>query len=486
MNRTLIRILLPTAIVLTTCAGLMSCDDETGSLGISTMPSTDLGHSSRAVYGAVSRSIAADSLAAYATDSYLGRVTDPETNATTTCNFIAQFATLESDGLPELEAMYKEDGMVFADSVVVNMYIKSYYGDSVNSMKLGVYELDSANVIPEGSKIYTNIDPEDYLSTSPDAVRKETTFAVTDFDVDDTVRFASSYSKNIRLHLPASYGTRILRLYYEHPEYFHNSYSFIRHVMPGFYFKILGGNGTMVDIDITTLTIFFRYNADGKTLVGLKRVAATREVIQCNYFDNHNLEPLLEARDYTFVKSPMAIFTEIDLPIDTIFYNHRNDSINSAMLVLPRYNNEQTTGSAYALPVPQKLLMVRKDQLHKFFEQKMVPDNKTSYIANYSSTYNSYTFTNIANLVSYLYKLRDKEAGVNAGESYYIRKNKYSKWEEANPDWNKIVLVPVTTYSNSSGSIIDVSNDLSLASAKLVGGSGDKLTISVVYSSFSD
>ena len=80
------------SIALTACVALTSCDDETGSLGINTMPSSDHSRTSQAIYDVVSRSIAADSLAAYTTDSYLGRVTDPETNATTTCNYIAQFA----------------------------------------------------------------------------------------------------------------------------------------------------------------------------------------------------------------------------------------------------------------------------------------------------------------------------------------------------------------------------------------------------------
>ena len=450
------------------------------------MPSSDHSRTSQAIYNVVSRSIAADSLASYTTDSYLGRVTDPETNATTTCNYIAQFAILEDDDLPNIDAMHKEDGMVVADSVVLNLYIKSYYGDSVNSMKLGVYELDSANVIPEGEKIYTNIDPEDYVSDNPLAMKKETSFAVTDFDIEDTVRFASRYNKNIRIHLPASYGTRILRLYYEHPEYFRNNYSFIHHVMPGFYFKILGGNGTMVDIDITTLTIFFQFDANGNTYTGFKRVAATSEVIQCNYFENRNLQPLLEAEDYTFIKSPVAIFTEVELPVESIYQNHRNDSINSAKLVLPRYNNDQAINSTYVLPAPSKLLMVCKGQLHQFFEQRNMPDSRTSYLADFSDTNNSYTFSNIANLISYLHKLRDDGAKVRATDSEATRKAKIEAWEADNPDWNKVVLLPVTTSSNSSGSIIDIANDLSMSSVKLVGSTNNQLQLSVIYSSFSE
>ena len=456
------KMLLSAAVALIACIFLTSCDDETGTLGINTMPSSDQSRTSQSVFDVITQSVAADSLAAFTSDCYLGRVSDPETNSTTTCNFIAQFALLEDDELPDRSAMYKEDGQVVADSVVLNLYIKSYYGDSVNSMKIGVYELDSANVIPEGRNIYTNIDPEDYISTSPNAVKKETSFAVVDFDVADTVRFASSYSKNIRISLPAEYGTRILRLYYEHPEYFRNSYEFIRHVMPGFYFKVLGGNGTMVDIDITTLNIFFKFNAEGHTYVGIKRVASTSEVIQCNYFENRNLQPLLEAEDYTFIKSPVAIFTEATLPVESIMLNHEKDSINSAKLVLPRYNSGST--STYALPTPAKLLMVRKSELHRFFEMRKVPDNRTSFTADFAATNNSYTFTNIAPLIAQMNKDRNS----------------------SDPDWNKVVLLPVKTSVNSSGRVIALDIDLSMASVKLMGGPDNPLGITIIYSNFSD
>ena len=467
-NKFIIALVLPLSLL------FASCDDETGTIGISTMPSTDQSTTTQAVFDVLSRSIEADSLAAFGTDSYLGRVTDPETNSTTTCNFVAQFATLEDDALPPLSAINKdEEGQPVADSIVLNLYIKSYYGDSVNSMKIGVYELDSANVLPEGQRLYTNFNPEDYVSTSPTAVSCETTFAVADFNLSDTLRLATSTSRNIRIVLPAAYGSRLLRLYYEHPEYFRNSYTLIRHALPGFYFKVLGGNGTMVSIDLTTLTIFFRYTAsDNNIYTGIKRVASTGEVIQCTQFDNRNLQPLLEAEGYTFVKSPVALFTELTLPVSDIMQGHERDSLNSAMLVLPRHNSTGVTdasssksgSTAYTLPAPQKLLMVPKSELHSFFADRKVPDNKTSFVAEFSSANNSYTYTNIAPLITRLYKER------RTGDD---------------PDWQKVVLVPVSTDVNSSGSIINTTVDRSLSSVRLVGGSTTpSLNLRAVYSSF--
>lgn len=461
---------------------LTACDDETGSIGISVMPSTDQTATSQGVFGVLTKTIPVDSMVAYTSTCHLGRVTDPETGATTTSDFMAQFATLEDDDLPNIEAMHTENGLPVADSVLLNLYIQSYYGDSVNSMKMGVYELDSANVLPEGQDFYTDVDPTPYLNPRADAVKIETSFAVTDLSVEDTVRFKSNYSKNIRVKLPASYGTRILQKYYSHPEYFRNSYSFIRHVCPGFYFKTLAGNGTMVDIDITTLTVYFRFRAGDSTYVGIKRVAATGEVIQCNSFQNKDLTPLLQATDYTFVKAPVALATELTLPVDSIFLNHEGDTINSARVVFTRYNNGSSDN--YSLPAPQQLLMLPKDKMYSYFSNREVPNGTTSFVTAFTSSYNSYTFSNIASLLTYMRTTRDEGAGVLSTDTPQQIQAKRAAWEAEHPDWNKMVLIPVTTAMNSRSQIIDVYPDMSLSSVKLAGSEANPVTITVVYSSF--
>ncbi|MDY3062664.1 MAG: DUF4270 domain-containing protein [Bacteroidaceae bacterium] len=462
--------------------GLISCDDQTGTIGSGIMPDEDLTTTSQAIHNFTTSSLGVDSLIAFTSDCYLGRITDPETNSTTTSDFIAQFATLENDKLPDISAMIKENGQVVADSVIINLYIKSYYGDSVNPMKIGVYELDRNNILPEDKNYYTNIEPEEYVNKSNDALKKEISFTVTNLAIDDTIRSATSYSKNIRISLPSDYGTAILQKYYQHPEYFKNSYTFIRNVVPGFYFKTLAGNGTMVNIDVSTLTIFFKYQIEQDTIVGIKRIASTKEVIQCNNFQNRNLQPMLTENNCTYIKSPAAIFTEATLPINEIYKNHENDTINSAKIVFKRVNS--LTNSQFILQAPQQLLMVRKSELETFFKDKDTPDNTTSYTTKFSQSYNSYTFSNIAGMVSYLHRLRNKEAGIKPTDDYNTILAKTKQWEANNPDWNKVVLVPITTNTDSYSNIINVFHDFSLSSTKLLGGINNPQQITVVYSRF--
>ena len=102
-------------------------------------------------------------------------------------------------------------------------------------MKLGVYELDTANVMKENVSYYSNLDPTKYLNPQPTAVKKELTFAVSDMTLSDSTKYSSSYSKHIKVKLPKEYGTFLMKKYYDNPENFKNSYNFINHVCPGFY-----------------------------------------------------------------------------------------------------------------------------------------------------------------------------------------------------------------------------------------------------------
>ena len=119
------------------------------------------------------------------------------------------------------------------------------------------------------------------------------------------------------------------------------------------------------------------------------------------------------------------------------------------------------------LQEPQNLLMVQADSLFKFFENRNLPTNVTSFLATFDSSKNSYTFNNISGLINHMYANRNK-----------------------NQNWNKVVLVPVqvtytsTSSSSSSRTVASINNELRATSIRLVGGSQnqhDPIRISVVY-----
>ncbi len=486
--------------VLLCTLGMTSCDDDTAAIGTAVMPSGDGMTVNTTDYSVLSRTILVDSVLATTNDCRLGSVVDPETQSLTTCDFLAQFHVLDNYKFPKKESMIVEDGKVLADSCNIQVFISSYYGDSLNTMKIKVHELDTARVMEESDSYYTNLNPENYVNDDPSAIQRTLTFSVRDLTVPDSLQNSSSYYKQIKVRLPADYATFILNKYYTNPSYFKDSYEFIHHVCPGFFFKTVGGVGTMVNVDVSALNVYFRYHtktdAGNDTIVdGMQRMGATAEVIQSTRVVNDGIEKLLdEGTDrYTYIKTPAGLFTEVQLPVDEIVAGeHYTDTINSARIEFVRHNND--TQAKYSLSIPSTLVMVRKADMFKFFEENRVPDSKTSYIANYSGTSNAYTFTNISRLISYCRGLRDAGAGVLPGDTEEERKAKYAVWEAKNEDWDKVVLVPVkavyTTTTNSYGlstrELLRVNNEMGLSSTRLVGGDGGNIKISIVYSKFAN
>ena len=116
-------------------------------------------------------------------------------------------------------------------------------------------------------------------------------------------------------------------------------------------------------------------------------------------------------------------------------------------------------------------------------------------MADYNSSYNTYSFTNISQLITALKLERDKGAGVTESDTEVQRQAKYQTWETAHPDWNKVMLIPVATEfsltkNQSTGetikTLLRVRNELGLTSVKLNGGNNNSVKMSVVYSHFSN
>jgi hypothetical protein len=155
--------------------------------------------------------------------------------------------------------------------------------------------------------------------------------------------------------------------------------------------------------------------------------------------------------------------------------NHSADSINTAKIVLNTINNKSQI--EYAFDDPETLLMVQKDSLYEFFEKKYVANNKTSFLAELDD--NIYTFANISNLIKYLYDVKN------------LNLERDPNWVAEQKNWNKVVLVPVTTTyvatASSTTRLARVMNDMSLTTTRLVGGENnpyESLKINVVYSHF--
>lgn len=463
----------------TTLTGMIlaSCDDTTDNIGNSLINSNKIIITTD-TFNVTSNSLRIDSVLARNSIAYIGRVRDEETGAYTTSDCMLQFRVAENYSFPNKENIVSKDesGEVIVDSCKLLLLYKNFYGDSLQTMKLSVNEMDKPML--ENRLYYSNFNPETagYLRTN--GLKVEKTYTLTDLSVRDSIRNSSGYLKNINIPLNSpytdkngksynNYGTYVMRKYFENPNYFKNSINLINNVIPGLYIKHVSGLGAMAYIETSALVLYYRYQELNSSNVLETRTRtttfySTEEVLQTTKItnDNNTIERLVSDPMCTYVKTPAGIFTEVTLPITDIMQGHERDTINTAKLIINRINN--TSQSSYALQPASTIMIIPKKNINSFFENNNIIDNKLSYIASYNN--NAYTFNNISGIISAMYNS-----------------------DKTSADWNKAVLIPVTVTTNSQGAVSKVVHNMSLTSAKLTGGSGSapgSIKISVIYSKF--
>ena len=451
------------APILLALACCVACDDNTGTLGNSIIPGADSIDIKTRTYYATTRSVAVDSVLGKTGKVYLGRFTDPETDVIFEADFIAQFNCAEGGNVFPPADSIKGDSAVRTE---LRMFFTNFFGDSTNTMRAEVYRLQET--LKEGEKYYTNIDPAQYYDPAGPIASK--VYTAIDYTLEDSELEDSEHYANVCIPLPNEIGNEIIKLYRSNPEFFENATNFIQNVCSGYYVKSTHGDGTVLYIDQVSLNVHFQDQRTDSTYV--TQFVGSEEVLQTNRFSNQQVSHLVADSSCTYLKTPAGIFTEVTLPIDEIMAE--GDSINSAKIIFTRNNSANDT--QYQFGTPQTLLMVRKSEMNTFFEKNKLTDNISTYYTTYDGTYNRYEFSNIARLVIHCYNERQAWLTAHAGATE-------EDYAAAHPEWNKVMLVPVTTVKDSNNSIVNFRHDLSLNSTRLVGGN-DKIEIKVISSSF--
>lgn len=444
-----------------------ACDDTTEEIGGSITNKIDNINISDSAFNVTTKSIVAGAVLSRNNTGLIGKMKDPETGNYVKGDYMTQLSVLPTFDVDTLDYIKQANkGSIEADSCYLLVSYNASYGDTIAPMKVTAYEMTKP--MSEDKEYYSNYDAfkEGWVSENnqhwSSNYNLSNTSDVKNFKIYLNKKYTTKDGKTYK-----NYGSYIMQTYAEHPEYFKTNYKFLHNVCPGFYIKNVGGTGNMAKIWNTELIFYWTRHKtikakDGVTdstavSIGYNRFDGTEEVLQLNKIENDtkNLEQLASQQNCTYLKSPAGIFTEVTLPIEDIMKGHEKDTLNTATISFPRLNNADED-NAYNFATPSTILMVQKDSLQSFFEKSKLADNRTSYTASYSSTgtyKNAYTFQNIANLVSAMYKNKGK------GEN-----------------WNKVVLVPVNVITTTQGYttvISKINHDMSLASTRLIVGTDE-------------
>lgn len=441
-----------------------ACDDTTEGIGGSITNKIDNINISNSAFNVTTKSIVAGAVLSRNNTGLIGKMKDLETGNYVKGDYMTQLSVLPTFSVDTLDYIKQANkGSIEADSCYLLVSYNASYGDTIAPMKVTAYEMTKP--MAEDKEYYSDYDAfkEGWVSENnqhwSSNYNLSNTSDVKNFKIYLNKKYTTKDGKTYK-----NYGSYIMQTYAEHPEYFKTNYKFLHNVCPGFYIKNVGGTGNMAKIWNTELIFYWTrhktINKDSTAVsIGYNRFDGTEEVLQLNKIENdtENLKKLAsqDQEKCTYLKSPAGIFTEVTLPIEDIMNGHEKDTLNTATISFPRLNNENED-NPYNFAIPSTILMVQKDSLQSFFEKSKLADNRTSYTASYSSTgtyKNAYTFQNIANLVSAMYKNKGK------GEN-----------------WNKVVLVPVNVITTTQGYttvISKINHDMSLASTRLIVGTDD-------------
>ena len=456
-------------------------------------------------YDVITRSILADRVYARTDTAYIGRYKE-DLFGTYDASFLVQLNCLDSLRFPAVYDEASKEGLMIDDTTLSTELVLTYnkfFGDSIAPIHLNVFELKQ-NIEDNSNIHYTDIDENNYFDRHNDFIG-EGAFSAADLGVSDSIKQTEYYEPQIRISLPKSIGDEILRKNRENPEYFNNNQSFIEHVFKGIYAECDEGSGTILYVDRVSLDVKFQYfvldslgnklqqvNGNDSTSVGRMSFVGTKEVYQLNKLTNspEKLAERVAETQHSYIKSPAGIFTQVTLPIRDILADDevKNDTIHSVKLTLDSYLNEKN--SDFPMDKPSDLLMVRKSEMHSFFEENQINNNITSYTTGINSK-GQYIFPNIARLINTLAAEKDKakeEAGDSWNEEEWIKEK----------EWDKVVLIPITMdtmiekdmWGRPTVVTINIRHNLKPEYAKLIGGDpnqgGSPIKLEVIYTSFND
>ena len=480
---------------------IAACDDTTDNIGSSITNDVDNISIKDQVFNVTSRSIVSRPVLSRNNTGMIGMVKDPETGTYVAGDYMTQFGVLSSFSLDTLEYIRNaHDDRIEADSCYLLVSYRTTYGDTLAPMKATAYEMSKP--MSENQEYYSDFDAFKDNWVSENNYKASATYNLNSTTMAFKIYLNKPYkAKDGKTY--KNYGSYVMNTFVDHPEYFKTNWDFLNKVCPGFYIKHAGGIGNVANIWNTELQFYYKIQKKVKNSAGndsivtglaFNRFDGTEEVLQLNKITNDTttLANLAKDESCTYLKSPAGIFTEVTLPVEDIMKGHEKDTLNTATISFPRMNNVDNNNN-YQFSVPSTILMVQTDSLDAFFEKNKLTDNRTSYTASYNKNStgvkNAYTFYNISNLVTKMHNAKLE------GEK------KNPNWVSEHPNWNKVMLVPVTlttSTQNNATVITKINHDMQLTSTRLIKATDDYTTkdgkrvatgpvqIKVIYSKFKE
>lgn len=368
---------------------LMACTDG-NSLGNTKQPDKDKLNTGTATFSLASKTIITDSILQRNPEAVLGEYTDARFG-TTQADFMAQLYCPSGFSFPEVT-----DNEI--DSVFLYLFYNEWFGDDNTLFETSVYLLEKGFDLQQA--YYTNLNVDEYC---PQHIKLgSATF--TPVSAENEWTDVESYC--VRVPLSTDFAQDLLEKYQQDASAFDGPVNFAK-TFPGLYVTLSYGNGCMIYINDAQLEFCYNIKYLDKDSVLRDTTAAsyfamTKEVKQVNRYAHPDLEAYLaeiENDSLDFIYAPAGLFTEVKLPMQEVCSRLSGKDvkyhINYARL---KVSATDIDDDAWALSPPEKLLLLREQDVHTFFGQYNKADDLNSFLAEYDDDAECYIF-NLSNFV---------------------------------------------------------------------------------------
>ena len=305
------------------------------------------------------------------------------------------------------------EDMIDSCAFVFRIPVGGYTGDSVVPMRTSVYRLTK----PLPSSINSSFDPSGYYDSS--APLGSVSYTATAIFSDslasalDNLQDTDPY-REFSVKVDRSLAVDIYREFKRNPEIFRDPATFESY-FPGIYVTTSFGSGRVVNIYDTEFETYYRYDyEDEDTAYTINSVhsfmASTEEVLSNN---NLNLEvgeavKSMVANGDAIIQTPSAYEVRLTLPVQEILDRFSDDTeaqtvFNSVSLEIPAEELVSDRGIA----PPEYLLLIPTSKKDEFLSKTNVPDNETSFYAQYDGQKDCYTFSEMRDYFIRLFQEQD-------------------------------------------------------------------------------
>lgn len=439
---------------------------EDNLLGSSIQPDSDIISIYVDTIGVQSGTVFQDGLYLRNSLAVLGKFTDPT------------YGDVRSDFMTQLYCPYNfefPNDVSVIDSGFLHLYYTSWYGDSIESHHINVWELDKQRLDATPSYNST-LNPADFTTMSK--LLASGTFAPADFKSTDSVKKLSTYQREIRIPLNSELSRQFLRdnlnsntkWNFATPKAFADYFK-------GIYVTTDQGDGSLFYIDHVEMEMCYDtwlYSNTSKKLsrdslvVGGAYFPMTKEIRQVNRVAHTNLKrlvPVSPSDTINYVYAPGGMFTKVTIP-ELIFNKGTGKlsgtTINSLKLAVSA--TQLTDDWKYTMAPPAAMLLIDVAKVDSFFRGFSLSDGSYSFVAKFDAKKDNYVF----DLSYYAQKMIRSKDGV----------------ESSFRPFTEMLLIPVSIVLNKDGDKLRTEHVITPAAVKICGGNhpDNPMRLQVVYS----